>query len=53
MAVGVLVVEPWLESVGAWVESVAGDGYFGASGMGKATSIIAAPISLFLGGCLV
>ena len=27
--VGVSVVEPWLESVGAWVESVASDGYFG------------------------
>ena len=29
VVVGVSVVEPWLESVGAWVESVAGDGYFG------------------------
>ncbi|XP_030940277.1 serine hydroxymethyltransferase 4-like [Quercus lobata] len=29
VVVGVSVVEPWLESVGAWVESVVGDGYFG------------------------
>ena len=67
VAVGVSVVEPWLELVGAWVESVAGDGYFGASGMGEATPIIfiviavviadrhvapMSPISLFFGGCL-
>ena len=37
----------------AWAELVGVHGYFGASGMGKATSIIAAPISLFFGGCLV
>ena len=34
MVVGVSVVELWLESVGAWVESVAGDGYFGLGWIG-------------------
>ena len=34
VAVGVSVVELWLESVGAWVESVAGDGYFGLGWIG-------------------
>ena len=48
MVVGVSVVEPWLESVGAWVESVAGDGYFGASGMGEATPIIAIVITIVI-----
>ena len=64
MAVGVSVVEPWFESVGAWVESVAGDGYlawaesvlrlvgvhgyFGTSGMGEATPIIAIVIAVII-----
>ena len=34
VVVGVSVVEPWLESVRAWVESVAGDGYFGFGWIG-------------------
>ena len=34
VVVGVSVVEPWLESVGAWVESVASDGYFGLGWIG-------------------
>ena len=34
VAVRVSVVEPWLESVGAWVESVTGDGYFGLGWIG-------------------
>ena len=48
----------WLRVMGilAWAELVVRlvgvHGYFGASSMGKATSIIAAPISLFFGGCL-
>ena len=46
----VMGILAWAELV---VRLVGVHGYFGASGMGKATSIIAAPISLFLGGCLV
>ena len=46
----------WVMGILAWavlvVRLVGVHGYFGTSDMGKATSIIAAPISLFFGGCL-